>query len=313
MDRSLDRDTWQNIIQSVRRHARAVKEAGRRPQYASRLIVAMYLWSVWHERCLSWACDHVHYNGLFRPRQLPSISQFTRRIKSDACQLILQRVHDDLARCGVAAGSLGYIDGKPLAVSPVSKDPDAARGHVTGGFAKGYKLHAYVNENRRIMVWSLTPLNTDEKTVAREALVPNLPPPADPLAALLLVDSAYDAAPLYKAVDARGDGLAMLAPVRGTQFVGPGGRHPRTLANMGPRRREALSLWENHADLVEYVMEQRNNIEGVFAVLALALGLHALPGFVRRLGRVRMWVGTKIILYHARLLAQEQTHARAAA
>jgi|SRR4051794_12177630 hypothetical protein len=313
MDRSLDKDTWQIVIGSVRRHARAVKEPGRRPQYPNWLIVAMYLWAAWHDRCLSWACHRVHYNGLFRPRKLPSISQFTRRIQSEGCQAILQRVHNELARCGVAAASMGYLDGKPLTVSPVSKDPDAARGHVSGGFAKGYKLHAYINENRRVVIWSLTPLNTDEKTVAREALVPNLPPPADPLTALLLADSAYDAAPLYREVDAQGNGYAMLAPVRGTQFVGPEGRHPRTLANMGPQRREALSLWENHPDLASYVMEQRNNIEGVFSVLALALGLHALPGFVRRLGRVRMWVGAKIILYHARLLAQEQADAAVAA
>lgn len=313
MDQSLDRDTWQIVIQSVRRHARVVKEPGRRPRYSNWLIVAMHLWAVWHDRCLSWACHRVHYNALFRPRgKLPSISQFTRRIKSEACQAILQCVHNDLARDGLAS-SLGFIDGKPLTVSPVSKDPDAARGHVSGGFARGYKLHAYINEHRRIMIWSLTPLNTDEKTVAREALVPNLPPPADPLTALLLVDSAYDGAPLYKEVDAGGSGYALLAPVRGEQFVGPNGRHPKTLANMGPQRREALSVWQEHPDLAEYVMEQRNNIEGVFSVLALALGLHALPGFVRRLGRVRRWVGIKIILYHARLLAQEKAETKLAA
>ena len=41
-----------------------------------------------------------------------------------------------------------YLDGKPLTVSPVSKDPQAARGKITGGFAKGYKLYAFVNEQR---------------------------------------------------------------------------------------------------------------------------------------------------------------------
>ena len=38
---------------------------------------------------------------------------------------------------------------------------------VSGGFAKGYKLHAFVNEHRRIVVWSVTGLHEDEKTVAR--------------------------------------------------------------------------------------------------------------------------------------------------
>jgi hypothetical protein len=309
MDQSLDRDTWQIVIASVRRAARAIKSPGRRPLYPNWLIVAMYLWAAWHDRCLSWACDRVHYNTLFRPRHtLPSISQFTRRIKTDVCQAILQRVHDDLAAQGIVTPPLGYIDGKPMLVSAVSKDPDAARGHISGGYAKGYKLHAYINERRRIVLWCVAPLNVDERTIARELLLPLLPPPIDPRCQLTLADSNYDAAPLYRAFDACSDGGHMLlAPVRSQQLVGPAGRHPKTLSNMGPQRRAALALWEQHPDLARYVMEQRNNAEGVFSVLAVALGLHAtLPSFVRRIHRVRQWIGAKIILYHARLLAQER-------
>jgi hypothetical protein len=314
MDQSLDRAIWQIVIDSIRRAARLTKTSGRRPVYSNWLIVAMYLWAAWHDRCLSWACDRLHYNTLFRPRgQLPSISQFTRRIKTDACQAILQRVHEDLAARGIVT-PLGYIDGKPILVSAVSKDPDAARGHVSGGYAKGYKLHAYITESRRIAVWCVSPLNTDEKTVARELLLPHLPPPLDPRCSLTLADSNYDAAPLYKAVDAYSDGgHALLAPVRGKQFVGPEGRHPTTLREMGPQRRAALALWQQHPDLVRYVMEQRNNAEGVFSVLAMVLGLHALPSFVRRIHRVRPWIGAKIILYHSRLLAQERAAELAAA
>lgn len=311
MDQSLDRDTWRIVMDCVRRAAAVIKTPVRRPIYPNGLIVAMYLWAAWHDRCLSWACQRLHYNTLFRPRQkLASISQFTRRIKTDACQIILQRVHDDLARRGVIT-PLGYLDGKPILVSAVSKDPDAAKGHISGGFAKGYKLHAYIGENRRIPVWCVSPLNTDEKTVARELLLPHLPPPNDPRCALTLGDSNYDAAPLYKAFD--GCGQSLLAPVRCAQFVAAGGRHPRTLANMGPQRREALELWQRHPDLLKYVMEQRNNAEGVFSVLAVTLGLHALPSFVRRLHRVRRWIGAKIILYHARLSAQESAAEMAAA
>ena len=310
MDQSLERDTWQIVVTSVRRAARVVKTSGRRPQYPNWLIVAMFLWAAWHDRCLSWACDRLHYNTLFRPRgRLPSISQFTRRIKTDACQAILQRVHDDLASRGIVS-PLSYLDAKPILVSAVSKDPDATRGHISGGYGKGYKLHAYITQSRRILLWLLwcvSPLNTDEKTVARELLVPLLPPPIDPRCAVTLADSNYDAAPLYKAFDAHGDGggQALLTPLRGEQFVGPGGRHPRTLQNMGQQRRASVELWQQHPDLVRHVIAQRNNAEGVFSVLALVLGLHALPGFVRRIHRVRPWIGAKIILYHARLLAQE--------
>jgi hypothetical protein len=274
---------------------------------------------------LSWACERLHYNALiFRPRRkLPSISQFTRRIKTDACQQILQHVHNDLATRGIDVLSpLSYMDAKPVLVSAVSKDPDAARGHISGGYGKGYKMHAYITQRRRILVWCLSPLNTDEKTVARELLLPTLPPAIDSRCQLTLVDSNYDAAPLYKAfANARDDhgcscGHALLAPVRGRQFIAdPGGqRHPGTICNMGPQRYEAVRMWERHPDLVRFVMKQRNNAEGVFSVLAVALGLSAtLPSFVRRIHRVRPWIGGKIILYHARLLAQEHAEEMLAA
>jgi Transposase DDE domain len=303
MDRCLDRQIWRIIFKSVGRATQAIKSPGRRPRYPNRLIVAMYFWSVWHDRCLSWACDKEHYNSLFHPRGvLPSISQFTRRIKTDICQRILQKVHDDLAARGIAS-RLGYMDGKPMVVSAVSKDPDARSGHISGGFAKGYKLHACIGQDRRIKVWAVSPLNIDEKAVARQLLLGQLPLPPDPLNSLILADKNYDAASLYNAFAASGQ--ALLTPLRATHLAGSNGRHPRTLQTMGPIRREAVHLWEHHRPLVKYVMKQRNNAEGVFSVLAVALGLNALPAFVRRLDRVRRWIGTKIILYHARLIAQE--------
>jgi len=172
----MDREIWTNVMAAIHRAARAVKYNGRTPLYPHWLIVAMYLWSVFHDHCLSWACDRDHYGALFRPRKLPSISQFTRRIKSPHCQAILQHVHQQLLLCGIAS-STGYFDGKPLLVSAVSKDPDAACGKISGGFAKGYKLHAYVNERRRICVYLVAPLNIAEQTVAME-LCDHLPCPA---------------------------------------------------------------------------------------------------------------------------------------
>lgn len=306
---SVDREIWTITMDCVHRAARRVGSSGRRPVYPDRLIVAMFLWATWHDRCLSWACDRCHYNSLFRPRSpLPSVSQFTRRIKTEQCRQILQLVHIDLASRGVTP-SLNYIDGKPLTVSPVSKDRDAGRGHVSGGYAKGYKLHAYITQSRRIAVWSVTPLNTDEKTTAREVLLPHLPLPADPLG-LLLADKGYDAAPLYKALGHRGHTL--MTPLRGQQFISGESHQPKSLSEMGKARREVLAGWTHTPRLMRYVMEQRNNAEGVFSVLALSLGLHALPGFVRRIHRVRNFVGGKIILYHARLLAKERLAAAAA-
>jgi hypothetical protein len=305
----MDRELWTVVMASIHSASRAVIDCGRRPTWPNWLIVAMELWRVWHGRTLSWACDRTHYGDLFRPRKrtsdgrcLPSISQFSRRVKCEAVQWILQRVDNELSGRCINTGAVRFVDGKALAVSPVSKDPDATSGHVAGGWAKGYKLHAFVGADRRIQVWSVVPLNTSELTVAAEML-PYLRPAAAGVG-LTLGDSYYDAAPLHKAVDAA-TGDRLLTPLKSQQRVGPDGRHPETLRRMGPLRREALELWEEFPALAKSVLKQRNNIEGVFSVLTVACNL-ALPACVRRLERVRRWVGVKIILYHARLHVQER-------
>jgi hypothetical protein len=309
----MDRELWITILGAVDRALKATPRVGRRPVYPDRSIVLMLLWAVWHDRCLSWACDRTHYHGLFRPRALPSISRFGRRVKSERVRQVLQHLHDDLSTRGAVCpfDLLSYVDGKAALVSPVSKDPDAKRGKISGGFAKGYKLHALINEQRRIVVWSVTPLNTDEKRVAVELLacIPpgeghcDAPGQIAVHAPLTLGDSNYDSAPLHRAFARHGRHL--LAPLRGEKFVGPLGRSNKTLAAMGPARREVIGVWDQNPDLARYVMKSRNNAEGTFSVLSLACGLDRLPGFVRRLPRVRRWIGCKMILYHARLLAQE--------
>ena len=136
----MDHTVWTIVTSAVDRGLRAIPHRGRRPVFGDRLIILMLFWLAWHDRCLSWACDRTHYGTLFRPRRLPSISRFSRRVKGDRIQLVLRHVHDDLAVRGTACPFelLSYIDGKAALVSPVSKDPDAKRGKTGGGFAKGY-------------------------------------------------------------------------------------------------------------------------------------------------------------------------------
>lgn len=240
--------------------------------------------------------------------------------RGDRIQLLLQHVHDDLAVRGTACpfDLLSYIDGKPTLVSPVSKDPDARRGKISGGFGKGYKLHALMNEHRRIVVWCVTTLNTDEKLIAAE-LVTYLPmglgytdaPAGIALEApLTLGDRNYDSANLHRTFASRGRHL--LTPLRGQQRVGPNGRGKRNLNHMGPVRLEEVNTWDTCPNLIHYIMNSRNNAEGIFSVLSLACGLDHLPGFVRRLPRVRRWIGCKVILYHARMLAQQAQEKQAA-
>lgn len=308
----MDRDVWSIVIAAIKRASRAVgNDGGRAPRYPNWLVVAMYVWAVWHDRTLSWACDRTHYAGVFRPRgKLPSVSQFTRRVKADACDAILQRVHDGLAERGLLTEA-GYLDGKALPVSPVSKDRQATRGKVCGGFAKGYKLHAFVNERRRIVVWSVTGLNVAELSVAAEVL-----PHAAPVLtrdAIVMMDGNYDSAPLHKGV-ADPLGMCLLHPLKGQQRVGPDGHHPVTQRQMGESRRRLVRCWDERPALTGLVLKARDEIERVFGVLTCtAGGLANLPAWVRTLGRVRRWVGVKIILYNARLKALENQQLKPAA
>jgi hypothetical protein len=294
----MDRDIWKVIQSAIKRVCRKCRRAGRKPRFSEKLIVGMYLWSVWHDRCLSWACDKSHYGDLFRPRKLPSISQFSRRVREDHFQQVLLAVHRELARDGFCS-PISYLDGKPLTVSPVSKDPDARRGYITGGFAKGYKLHAIIGENRKIVIWSVMPLNQAEQTVALE-MSQWLAPGSS--RSLVLADSNFDSAPLHKALDQRD--WRLLTPLKSQQRVKDGVHHPVTLRQMGSQRREAIEVHKHHPEVVRFVLRQRNNAEGVFSVLSVALHVSRPPAYVRRLERVRRWTGAKILLYNARLSVQ---------
>jgi len=220
----MDRDQWTIILAAIKKAARKRGRA-KRCRYSDWLIVAMYLWSVGHDRPLCWACQRSHYGALFRPRVLPSVSQFTRRIKTERCQRLLQMAHDALAgrSCPTA---LSYFDGKPLVVGSSTRDVQAKSGHICGGYAKGYKLHVWVTEDRRIPVWSVQSLNMHEVKATRE-MISYLPPLSS--RSLILADKNYDAAKLHH--DVASCGGRLLTPPCGIA------KRPKTLRAMPPSRR----------------------------------------------------------------------------
>jgi hypothetical protein len=330
----MDREEWRIVLGAVRRAARAEAKANprppRRPRYPDWLVVAMFLWACGHDRRGAWACDRSHYGGVFRPRgPLPSVSQFNRRMNEPRTWAVLQRVHDAVGG-PVTATALTYLDGKPLTVGVASKDPDAKRGRVMGGFARGYKLHAWMAEDRRVPVWCVAPLNVHEAPVA-ELLVAHAAAAAaaagGPLSprSLALADGNYDARGLHKGLHAAGgrllvwpkDGGRRARAARskaaaaagdagtGTDHAPDASRHAVTLRQMGPARRELLAVAAARPGLVRLVHRHRVHAEGILGNLCgYGGGLTGLPPFVRRLHRVRRWVGGKIILYHARLRAR---------
>jgi hypothetical protein len=203
-----------------------------------------------------------------------------------------------LAICLRSANSIGGSKRRVLTVSPVSKDAQATRGHIPGGFGKGYKLHAQVTEDLRIISWSVTSLHIAEQSVAM-AFVDQNPAPG----CLLMADSNYDSAPLYKATER--SRITYFTHLKGQKQVKNNQHHPVTLRQMGAARRQAVETWKQHPDLCRFVLSQRDRIERTFSALTCyGGGLAALPAWVRTLERVRRWVGAKIILYHLRLRAR---------
>ena len=285
----MDRNGWRSLQHLIRD---AVKSVGRTPkaQHSDVLVLSMLFWSVAHDRPLCWACERTNYGGHFRPRRLPSVSQFCRRVKTDRFQAFLQHIHDALTNESQLAG-LNFFDGKPLAVGNYSRDPDARRGYGAGRIERGYKLHALVTEKRQFASWSVQPMNTNEMRAAR-AIVAQLPDV--PSGSIFMADGNYDAHILHKEISRR-DAWLWLKP-RGIAT------HPVTLRQMGSARRALLKAWQSDPQWSERMTRHRVHVEGAFSNLtSYGGGLGPLPAFVRRLDRVRRWVGAKIILYHVRL------------
>lgn len=289
----MDPQVWKDIRARIKLHARKFKRLPR-TEYPDWLIALMACWHTAHDRPMYWACRRENYPRWMRIKKLPSPSQFSRRVATPRCRRIFERVHLDLA--GTAAPGLSYFDGKPLTVGVASKDLDAKRGHVMGGFAKGYKLHVWATEDRRIPVFCVESLNRGEPLVA-QAMARQLPEFSH--RALVLADSAYDSAALYNALAIKN--AALLVRPRGYAT------HRVTLSQSGPFRREMLDVWKKNRALAEMVYKGRIGVEGILSSLTCgAEGLGPLPAWIRTLPRVRRWVGIKIILYHARLIHQRR-------
>lgn len=282
---------WKVVYQTIQSVNRSIARTGRCPVHSDTVILAMYFWSVGHDRPLCWAAERSNYTSVYRPRRLPSRSQFCRRIKSLRCQTMLDEVFRRLAKCDENDDQcITMMDGRGFRVHSHSKDTDATRGYASGGMARGYKLHAIAGRNGRFQRIRVTGLNVSEKRVAKEFIE------AHPGGGLLLADSNYDSGELYDLAAQRG--LMLMTPL--PENAG-GGHRPQSEARMFVKK-----LWEMGGEII-YAM--RKEIERFFGQLsAFGGGLAPLPAWVRTLERVQRWITAKVIIYHARLTARtEQT------
>jgi IS5 family transposase len=283
----MDREIWNRICAAVRSADRRVGRTGRRPTFSDQQIVKMLIWVGAHDRPLCWGCDRRHYNRLYRPTRLPSISQFCRRVKTGRVQAMLAAVNAYLTRSEQPTRR-AFLDGKAMILSDYTHDADARTGRASTGFAKGYKLHALATQDGRIPAFAVTPLNVGEPTTARtltEAIEPHT---------LVLADANYDSCALYQAVADRG--ARLLTPLKGRS------RQARGLRRMPLARRRAIGRWDRHPHWCVRILHRRDAIDRVFgAMVSFGGGLHGLPPWVRGLDRVTRWITVKVVVYHARL------------
>jgi hypothetical protein len=201
-------------------------------------------------------------------------------MKTSRVEMLLQETHQALVQ-DEQTSHLSFLDGRALRVGPYSKDQQATRGYAGGGFARGYKLHAWATEKGFIPIWSVMPLNVHEKAVATPMIEQAQPD------GLVLADKNYDAGHLYDEVASFGGQLITPLP----RNAG-GGHRPQSQARM-------LAAW-GWRGIAGYVYQERLAVERFFGQLAsIGGGLSSLPSWVRTLPRVRRWVGAKLIFYHA--------------
>ena len=251
-------------------------------RYSTADVVAVYFWAVVHDRPTSWAADGEHWPKDLQPALMPSQGTLSRRLRRPAAVELMTAVEQRLVTLLAVGGWLVQrIDAKAVAVSLVSKDPDAGFGRGAGGKQKGYKLHAVWTIGPMPVAWGLAAMNVSEKRMAR-GLIPSLPG-----GGYLLGDMQYDANDLYDLADKAGFQLV----AKKTSSRGKGGLGHRRYAAGRLRSIELLTTRFGRE-----LFNQRRAIECRFGSLtAFGGGLAPLPAWVRRFHRVRHWVQAKII------------------
>jgi hypothetical protein len=284
----VERELWPILYRALCAVSAADHQNG--VHYQPRVIVAVLLWAALHDRPRSWACRPDHWDTTDRrPDHVPSPSTVSRRARTPEVADLLDRLGAHLRGNGPPAWTL-IVDGKPLPVGHCSKDPDA--GAVPCG--RGYKLHALWGDRPVPEAWAVSAANQYEGAVA-ERLLERVSGKG-----FLLGDGNYEASRLYDA--AARSCYQLLAPLD-PQDNGRGHRY------QSPHRLLAVHWFAT--GLAQDLLRGRGAIERRFGnTVAFGGGLGPLPAWVRRLGRVTLWVHCKILINAARIIRRRQPMAQ---
>ena len=282
----MERELWPLLYRHLKEVAKDFSQ--KYVQFQPWVLIAVFLWAALHDRPVSWACVPRHWSTTtLKPARLPSPSTLSRRVDGVGVGLLWRALEQRLRQLsGESPRLVAFLDGKPLTVSGVSKDPEARYGRAAGTMAKGYKLHAVWAGRALPEAWEVTPLNTSEKEVARR-LIPQMGG-----GGYLLADGNYDASDLYDQAFAHGWRL-VAKPRKG--HAGSGHHY------QSPHRLRAIELLTG--DYGRSLYGARGAIERSFGNAgSFGGGLGPLPSWVRGHDRVRTWVGAKLLINAARIL-----------
>ena len=174
----------------------------------------------------------------------------------------------------------------------MSGDHQARRGWAAGGYARGYKLHALINTDGRLLSWCLHGMNHAESVAARELLDLAAGAGTLPRRGVVIGDAAYDSNPLH--AHAASHGLRLIAPRRKAGRGISAGHHQH------PGRLESIRLTEGDRSWHRRLVRQRSRIERFFSSMSGPGGLWGLPPWVRGLRRTRLWVAAKTVIHAAK-------------
>lgn len=286
----MERELWRLIAWALKR---LPPRWPTRAVYDNRAVLAVAIWAALHDRPIVWACQRVNWPPQAWRRRLPDQSTMSRRLRDPALLDDQERLVMILQRRLQRRGSTLIVDGKPLAVSEFTADPEAVTGWGAGRHAKGYKLHAIIDDTRRLLVWDVRPMKDSEQAVACELVARAATRGLLARGAELLGDANYDSRHLYTAADAAG--IRLVAPRR----------QPGASISKWPQSHEhrlrAIAAIESDPEYEERFKARRAAVERYFGTLAtVGGGLHALPAWARRLHRVRVWVASKLVIHTAR-------------
>lgn len=217
------------LFRALYRHVWSVAHPPRqRVQFSDRLIVLVYLWSVLHQRPVTWACDRGHWPGGEPPFELPSDSTMSSRLRTVGVQQLIERVTLAASDLFGDPPLVKAVDSKPMTVGAYSKDTDARRGRVGAGqMARGYRLHA-LNHGRVVRHWTLGAMNDHDSAYA-PALLARL----EGGGGYVVADNAYDSNALHAE-----------AAAAGHQLVAPPKEAERgTCGTPGTTRRSGCGRW----------------------------------------------------------------------